>query len=294
MVFVNAWNEWAEGAVLEPDTRLGHAWLEATRTTLRAPAVDTTTDPRPCAIVHLWYPELLGEFATALRASHIDWRIIITTAPEREQAVRSQLARLQLDAEVHVFENRGRDILPFLHVANRLLDEGVTVVLKLHSKRSTHRRDGELWRRELLDKLLAPERATRILAALHANPTLGMVGPEGHLQPLSYYWGANRDTVDFLCTRLGIAAARAEHDRFVAGSMFWVRLDALRPLLDAQLRPAEFEAEAGQLDGTVAHAIERVFALSVVATGSTLADAATVCSVPVEPPRDYPYAQRSD
>lgn len=297
LLFINAWNEWAEGAVLEPSAYYGYAWLEATRTGLRSVEqgkknIGSLAAP-PCAVVHAWHPELLPEILLPLRESELGWRIVITTSPEREVAVRACLQTLgQGDIEVVVFENRGRDILPFIKVAHRLEREGLDVVLKLHTKKSTHRRDGDIWRKDLIEKLTSQRSASMILAAFIADETLGLAAPSGHLLPLSFYWGANEATVAHLANRMGLPPPEPGSETFVAGSMFWVRLRALRPLLDANLGDQDFESEEGQVDGTMAHAIERMFAHSSRSAGLNVATSAELCGLNEREGTEYAFARK--
>ena len=97
------------------------------------------------------------------------------------------------------------------------------MLIKVHTKKSSHRNDGEAWRRDLYDQLLGEKAIIQSLGHLDKNPQIGIMGPTGHIVPMKYYWGSNASRVVELSARLGVTPQVLDALTFVAGSMFFAR-----------------------------------------------------------------------
>ncbi|MGH9826947.1 MAG: rhamnan synthesis F family protein, partial [Blastocatellia bacterium] len=164
--------------------------------------------------------------------------------------------------EVRVFENLGRDVAPFIVGYSDIL-KNYEYFIHLHTKRSPHGGDPlEQWFDYLLTNLLGSEQIVKSIFKLFCEHNVGIVYPQ-HLFALRgiLNWGSDFELAASLLRRAGFVLDKLCLLEFPSGSMFWGRSAALRPLLDLDLQFSDFPVEAGQTDGTLAHAIERTFCL---------------------------------
>ncbi len=275
ILFINAWNEWAEGAHLEPDQRYGYGYLEALRMArirhkyqiqCGQSRESQTAQPQEIAlVVHAFYPEILHDiidYWQRIPALQGIW-FVITTPPDKVNACRSVFQSRNINCPWIVFstENHGRDILPFCKIYDFLVRTGIRVYCKLHTKKSKHREDGDTWRNELFSGLLDPNRTESITRALSTDSGIGIILPQEHILRMTEFFGANCDTVCALTARLGLPVSKLNDLPLVAGSMFWARIEALIPM-HTLYSEEYFEKEYGQVDGTFAHAFERMLSIS--------------------------------
>ena len=217
---------------------------------------------------HFHYPELLDDLLTRLRANRQSYHLLITTGSDANRAVIEQrLAEEPGTWEVEVVPNRGRDLGPlFTAVGRRLLD--YDLFLHVHSKKSPHAAGdgGDRWRNFLFEHLIGDSftMMDTICARFAADDTLGLVSPE---DPNLHDWDLNREWGEQWAGRFGVDGPLPTHFDFPLGAMFWARTDALRPIIEADLRWEDYPAEPLPVDGSALHALERIIPFVVEQRG---------------------------
>ena len=133
-----------------------------------------------------------------------------------------------------------------------------------------------------------------IVDRISADRRIGFVAPGGFCLPVEPWILQNGAALDTLMADLGhtLVPADMSGTYFAAGNMFWFRRPALQ-MLGADALPALFETEAAQLDGNVAHSMERIFPIEARRQGYlTVAMPALLASSPDQAATDINRATR--
>jgi lipopolysaccharide biosynthesis protein len=248
---------WVERGMGRHSRGFPDRWTQQAEMPFAAPA-------RVGVLVHVFFPDLLGEIVRQLAAIPVAFDLIVTNASGSTLTVdRGKLPHASSVLVLDV-ENRGRDIWPLAQVVNAGLLDPYHLVLKVHTKRSAWREQhdqldgsGSMWREELLSALLGDSaNVTAILDAFATSPRLGLVTADRSVLGPDF-WGDNEPVTASLLRRLELDL-RASDLTFAAGSMYWARGFVLQGLRALNLSAADFEDEAGQVNVTTAHALERL------------------------------------
>ena len=275
-VFVNAWNEWAEGTYLEPDEKFGYANINTISKALfnksfkddclilnnSDKAKKSYEFNKKIAIqIHMFYLETLDETIENLNKIPFNFDCYISTdTEEKAEYIKSEFSsRCNCKKlTVEVFENRGRDVAPFIAQMSSCIDE-YDYIGHIHSKKTVKADHGNDWREYIFHNMFGSEDYVRTLfKSMEDDSKLGIVFPVT-FSPLEYQaeWGGNLKLVEGLLSLLDVNTQLPQSPVFPVGNMFWAKTEAVRQMFKIGLGFDDFPKEAGQVNQTIAHAIER-------------------------------------
>ncbi|MFD2090358.1 glycoside hydrolase family 99-like domain-containing protein [Blastococcus deserti] len=225
---------------------------------------------RIAVLMHVHFPELVDELVDQLAHIPVPFDLIVTNSSGEDVDIRPVGA--MRNCRVLPVDNHGRDIWPTVAAVNSGVLDPYLLVLKVHTKKSAWREehelagDGSTWRAGFLEQLLGNRTNVEvILDAFRSDPGLGVVTADGSVLGPEF-WGDNQRNARELARRLEFWLDD-DSLTFPAGSMYWCRGIVLQGLRALLMTEADFEEERGQVNGTTAHAVERLIGVLTTEAG---------------------------
>ena len=157
-------------------------------------------------------------------------------ASANKKRIRKHLSRISRANRIVIIEcgNRGRDIAPlYVWLAGEI--KNYDYFLHVHSKKSLYTGQERVgWRRYSLNALLgSTEIVQRIFTLLESDRNIGLVYPDNHpdVPTMAYSWLKNEAGGRQLLEDLHVPFSSGFF-LYPAGSFFWAKTDALKPLFD--------------------------------------------------------------
>lgn len=234
---------------------------------------------RLALVMHLYYPDKLAESCSFAARFPEQTHVIITTSDQekKEKILEAFSGSKFASLDVRVIANRGRDVSALLVGAAEVFDE-YDYVCFFHDKKTLQTKPGSIgagFAYRLQENMFATsDYVCNMIQLFQRNHRLGMVSPPAphhgeYFFTLGTDWGPNYEKTRALARKLGIHAPMAANRMPVTalGTCFWFRGKALKPLSDHHWKYEDFPPEPNNADGTILHAIERIYAFACVEAG---------------------------
>lgn len=235
---------------------------------------------RVAVFIHAFYAEMMPEFWAQIEKFPMPAHLFLSTASvenkDEIEAFLDEKGWPVTDRTVRVVEqNRGRDMSSlFITFRDIALSGDYEVALRLHSKRTPQvtRQVAEGFKAHLFDNLVhSPGAISQLLDRFEAEPDIGLVIPpviHVGFGTLGHSWYTNREAVHEQCRRMGLSVPLDINTPVAPyGTMFWFRMEALRPMFAWEWQWDEYNPEPNHVDGGLAHVQERLIGYAVQSSG---------------------------
>lgn len=231
-------------------------------------------------VLHLYYEELLEESYGYACSMPKEADVFITVGNTRmKKLVEESFQSLECrQLKIIQIPNRGRDVGSVLVAVNPEILE-YDYVCFAHDKKVTQLQPeckGASWAYECFESVLKNKHhVNNIIQLFEDNPRMGLLTPPPpvhaeYFPTIGNEWGANFENTSKLAEKLGIHVPMSKDLPPISalGCFFWYRPKAMKKLYKRNWKYEDFPEEPmKKTDGSILHAIERLYSFAVQDSG---------------------------